>query len=454
MHSHLLPRLSCTLFSLLDLSRALPDPQGPSEPPSVTNVVSLGSGSPLASPAPINFTDLSGNALDSAHATDDVVDGVDLTGFVFNPLQMPTETGASETETVQAFQPLTLPSASRPSVAVDSSLTSRSITAHITVRAKTGSTTTRNNETVYSVAVNATAMKQMFADATAYALARYNGGNIRGNESDHNYYRFTSHGLTIAAIAYGEAGTGDDPFNWGDFTLITGFLTNLTSKYPDNNMTWNGYMTMNDGSRGVDFFVVPSFGDIVDSSPPAPPAATPPAPPAASPPAVPNHLGGADGGLRLALRARSYAINLGVDGIRMTVRTATTQVVTGLLYHLSSSALDTLIADSGQNPSYREFIQRTGEPVMDRIFPNQIMQVSATNQLLSREVLLAVLQVLVQLTYESHTHAGNSRTLYGELIMGSSTIARWSLGAAIAGVPCVVRNPDNSIALGCMIRNF
>ena len=91
-------------------------------------------------------------------------------------------------------------------------------------------------------------MKQMFQDATAYALSQYNSGNPFGNESDHNYYRFTSQGLTIAAMAYGEAGSGNQPFNWGDFSLITGFLTNLTIKYPNNNMTWNGYVFMADNS--------------------------------------------------------------------------------------------------------------------------------------------------------------------------------------------------------------
>ena len=428
---------------MLDISCALPNPQDTSETPSVTNAVSLSSGSPIASADPITFIDLSGNTLNSTNASDDVVDGVDLTTFVFNPLQMPTQSGQSETETVHIFQPLTRPSAPRPSVAVDSTLTSRSISESITIHAQLGSTTTRNNHTMYSFAVNATAMKQMFADATAYALAQFNSGNIRGKESDLNYYRFTSRGLTLVAIVYGEAGTGDDPFNWGDFTLITGFLTNLTVKYPNNNKTWNGYILMEDGSRGVDFFVVPSFGDIPDMSPP---------PPAASTPAAPNPPGGADGGLRLAKRA--YAINLGVDNVRMTVRKATSQVMTGMLYALATTALDTLVADSGQNPSYREFIQRPGEPMLQRYFPNQVMQIVATNQLVSRDIIYAALQFLVQLTYETSMNAGNSRTLYGELMMGGSVIARWSLGATIGGPPCLVKNPDGSLALGCMIRSF
>ena len=464
MHSHLLTCLSCTLLSLLSLSWALPNPQDPSEPSSVTNVVPLNPDSPLAEATPINFTDLSGNALNSANASDDVVDGVDLTTFVLNPLQMPTETGPSDSATVKAFQPLTMPLAPGPSLAINRTLTSRSISDYVVVHGKVGSLSTQNNETVYSFAVNTTAMKQMFADATAYALAQYNSGNLRGNGSDQNYYRFTSQGLTIAAIVYGEAGTGDNPFNWGDFTLITGFLTNMTIKYPNNNMTWNGYMTMEDGSRGVDFFVVPSFGDIPESSTPPPPATSsaPDTPSTAVPnnpnpstatPATPSNLpGGADGGLRLA--KRTFSIYIGIDDVRMTIRKASTQVMTGMLYSLASTALDTLVADSGQNHFYREFIQRSGEPIIEQYFPDQILQIVATNQLVSREILFGALHLLVRFTHEKSMNAGHSKTLYGELIDSAGyIIARWSLGAAIGGPTCAVQNPDGSIALGCMIRN-
>ena len=439
MHSHLLSLLFYTLLPLLSLSRAIPNPQVTSVPGSTVPVPS----SPANPVAPGIGTGTVGtfvagpsdNATNTISVTDDVVDGVDLMNFVFNPLQMPTQTGSSETKVIKAF--LTGPSADP-----NSALTSRTISTYVTANANDGSTTTQNGTTVYSVPVNATAMGQMFQDATAYALGQFNSGNELGTESDHNYYRFTSQGLTIAAMAYGEAGSGDPTFNWGDFSLIAGFLYNLTIKHPTNNMTWNGYVTMSDGSRGVDFFVVPSFGDVPDSSPPAPTATTT---------AASNPPGGADGELRLAKRA--FAIRLGVDGVQMTVRKAKTRVVSGLLWHLASTALTSLIADSGQSPPYRELISRTGNPELDQIFPNAVMQIVATNQLVSKEVVLKALEYLVQLTDASYLNAGSVQTLYGELRSGSLTIARWSLGAAIAGPSCVVQNPDGSFAIGCFIRN-
>ena len=437
-HSHLLPLLSYTLLSLVGLSRAIPNPQVTSVPGPTVPVPSSPA-NPVAAPGIGTGTvgtfvvDSSDNATNTISATDNVVDGVDLVDFVFNPLQMPTQTGSSETEVIQAF--LTGPSADP-----NSALTSRTISTYVTAHANDGSTTTQNRTTVYSVPVNATAMAQMFQDATAYALGQFNSGNVLGTESDHNYYRFTSQGLTIAAMAYGEAGSGDPTFNWGDFSLIAGFLSNLTIQNPTKNMTWNGYVTMSDGSRGVDFFVVPSFGDIPDSSPPAPAAATTPA---SNPP------GGADGGLRLAKRA----IKLGVDGVQMTIRKATTQIVSGMLYHLASTALTSLIADSGQSPPYRELISRTGDPLLDQVFPNAVMQIVATNQLVSKEVIIKALEFLVQLTNKSYLNAGSAPTLYGELRSGGLTIARWSLGAAIAGPSCLVQNPDGSFAVGCFIRN-
>lgn len=440
-HSHPLLLLSYTILSLLGLSHAFPNPQATSVPPNpVTNVAPSSLPTPVAAPGIGTGTtgtflaDSSDNATNTISAADDVVDDVDLVDFVFNPLQMPTQTGSSETEVVEAFL-------TRPSADPNDALTSRSISNYVTLHANDGSTSTRNGTTVYSTDVNNTAMAQMFQDATAYSLAQYNTGNLLGIESDHNYYRFTSQGLTIAAMAYGEAGSGPQPFNWGDFSLITGFLTNLTIKYPTSNMTWNGYVTMSDGSRGVDFFVAPSFGDI-----PAP------APAAASPPAS-NHPGGADGGLRLAKRA--YTIALGVDGIHMTVRRATTRVMTGMLYHLCSNALTSLIADSGQNPTYAELITRTGDALLDRAFPNAVMQIVATvEQPLSKDLVIAALSFLTSLTEHTHTNAGTSSTLYGELRAAGITVARWSLGAAIAGPSCVVQHPDGSYAVGCFIRTF
>ena len=442
-HSLLLPLFSYIFLFLLGLSDAVPNPQATSVPPTpVTNVAPSSPPNPVAAPGSGTGTtgtfvaDSNDNATNTISDADDVVDGVGLMDFVFNPLQMPTQTGSSEAEVVEAFL-------TGPSAGPNDALTSRSISTYVTLHAFDGSTTTQNGTTVYSTDVNITAMSQMFQDATAYALGQYNSGNLTGTESDNNYYRFTSQGLTIAAMAYGEAGSGPVPFNWGDFSIMTSFLHNLTIKYPTKNMTWNGYVTMTDGSRGVDFFVVPSIGDIE-----APPAA---ASAAASPPA--SNPGGSDGDLRLVKRA--YAISLGVENVRMTVRKATTQVVTGLLYHLCSTALTSLIADSGQSPTYTELVTRTGDPLLDRVFPTAVMQIVTTaGQPLSKDVVVAVLNFLTQLTHDSHMNAGNAKTLYGEIIgsMGN-TIARWSLGAAIAGPSCIVQNPDGSYAVGCFIRS-
>ena len=439
-HSLLLPLFSYTFLFLLRLSHAVPNPQATSVPAApVTNVAPSSPLNPVAAPGSGTGTtgtfvaDPSDNATNTISAADDVVDGVDLTGFVFNPLQMPTQTGSSEAEVVEAFL-------QRPSAGPNDALTSRSISTYVTLHAFDGSTTTQNGTTVYSTDVNATAMSQMFQDATAYALGQYNSGNLTGTESDDNYYRFTSQGLTIAAMAYGEAGSGPVPFNWGDFSIMTGFLHNLTIKYPTKNMTWNGYVTMTDGSRGVDFFVVPSIGDIEAA----------PAPAATSPPA--SNPGGSDGDLRLV--KRKYTINLGIGNVRMTVRKATTQVMTGMLYQLCSNALTSLIADSGQSPTYTELVTRTGDPLLDQAFPNAVTQIVTTaGQPLSKDIVVAALNFLTQLTFDSHMNAGKARTLYGEIIGATgNTIARWSLGAAIAGPSCVVQNPDGSYAIGCFIR--
>ena len=443
-HSHLLSLLCYTLLSLLGLSHAFPHPQAISSPqatPSLPAILLPPPVVPLGGTIGTFVPDSSDNATNTISPTT-VVDGVDLADFVFNPLQMPTQPGPSATQVVKAFL-------TGPSAGPNDALTSRSISDYITVHAFAGSTTSQNGTTVYSTAVNVTAMAQMLQDATAYALGQFNTGNFLGTESDNNYYRFTSQGLTIAAIAYGEAGSGPQPFNWGDFSIITGALTNFTNEDPTNNMTWNGYVTMDDGTRGVDFFVVPSFGDV-EAAAPAPPAPAPPAPAAASPTA--SHLpGGTDGDLRRAKRA--YQVVLGVQDIRMTVRLATTQILNGVMYTLCHTALTTLVADSGQSPTYTELVSGFSQDYLNQAFPDAVMQIVTTaGQPLSRDVIVAALNFLIEATSNDSQNGGRVNTLYGELTSFGNTIARWSLGSRITGPPCAVQNPDGSYAIGCFLR--
>ena len=432
--SHLLSLLYYTSLSLIGISYAFPNPQATTSVPPAANVAPRSLPNPAAPPGGTIGTfvpDSSDNATNTISRTT-VVDGVDLADFVFNPLQMPTQPGPSATQVVKAFL-------TGPSAGPDDALTSRSISNYITVRAFAGSTTSRNGTTVYSTAVNITAMAQMLEDATAYALGQFNTGNLLGTESDNNYYRFTSQGLTIAAIAYGEAGSGPQPFNWGDFSIITSTLTNITNKNPTKNMTWNGYVTMDDGTRGVDFFIVPSFGDVEAA-----------APAAASPPAS-NLRGGADGGLRRNKRA--YQVALGVQDIRMTVRLATTQILHGVMFTLCHTALTTLVADSGQSLTYSELVSGFSQDYLNHAFPDAVMQIVATaGQPLSRDVITAALNFLIEATSYDSQDGGMVNTLYGELTSFGNTIARWSLGSRITGPPCVVQNPDGSFAIGCFLR--
>ena len=240
-------------------------------------------------------------------------------------------------------------------------------------------------------------------------------------------------------MAYGEADLGPQPFNWGDFSIITSALTNITNENPTNNMTWNGYVTMDDGTRGVDFFVVPSFGDVEAA-----------APAAASPPAS-NLPGGADGDLRRAKRADQVA--LGVQDIRMTVRLATTQILNGVMYTLCHTALTTLVADSGQSPTYTELVSGFSQDYLNQAFPDAVMQIVTTaGQPLSRDVIIAALNFSIEATSYDSQNGGRVNTLYGELTSVGNTIARWSLGSRITGPPCAVQNPDGSYAIGCFLR--
>ncbi|KAK3177924.1 hypothetical protein OEA41_000056 [Lepraria neglecta] len=248
---------------------------------------------------------------------------------------MPTESGLNATEPTTIFQPLQKSSTSpNGPTSSDSTLSSRDITNKIFLTATTGSMVTADGLTVYTVAVDPTTLVPFFQEAEAYGINTFNTGTLQGNESNHDHFRLTSRGLTLVAISYGVAGSGSEPFNWGNFSLIAGFLGNLTSQYPDNSLTWNGYVEMDDHTRSIDFFVTPSFGDLLATNT-TQPSGTESAVAAPSP-----TLSSQPGGRRLAKRVPT--INLGTDGIRITIRTAATKVMTGILADLVTNAYTTL----------------------------------------------------------------------------------------------------------------
>ncbi|MCJ1280659.1 hypothetical protein MMC21_008488 [Puttea exsequens] len=425
--------------------------------------------SALAPAASISTAQASGEAdvaydVDTSNTTADNSDYIDLAGFTFDASQMPEVPGLNESQPA-VFQPLqratdplndgpTQTSFPSGSSTHDSTLSRRSVSTNVFFYATTGSLNTWDHHTVYPTNVSATQQHDFYQAAEAYSVVNYRAGRLQGNESSHAYFRFTSGNLTMVAVSYGEAASGDEPFDWDDFSIVAQWLGNLTLKYPDNNVTWNGYIEMSDHTRSIDFFITPSFGDIpaTNQTSPSVIAKTAIATALATSASQPSINGG--GGRRLTTRAPS--VNLGINNIRMTVRKATATIISGLLYDLASTALSILEADSGQNPQYQSFASTSCDQVVAEMFGRSIFHfVTVGNNVITRETLLTVLDVLVEIGKAKRFNAGFTRVLFGELVVRGRVLARWSLGKPISGYnPCYFVNPDGTYALGCLQRVY
>ena len=446
----LLTLLFSTIVCFIVQSHARPDPQSNGNPGNVAGSYSLNKTN-AADTEPNGFQFSTTYNTSNISITGDGGDNLDLTDFTFNPLQMPTEEGLNATTSTEIFLPLHRASSSTsPKTSVDSTLASRSISNSVFLYATTGSLNTSDGHNVYSVAVNKASMQPFFLDAQAYGVNQFIAGNMQGNESNHDYFRYTSRGLTLVAISYGVAGSGDEPFNWGDFSIIASYLHNLTIQYPDNNLTWNGYVSMADHTRSIDFFVTPSFGDLISTNGTTTSSAV-----ADTSTPAPVVVGSGSGG-RHRLTKRVPTINLGRNGIRMTIRTAAAKVMAGLLWDLATNAYTTITADSGLSPTYNQVASAVSDPHIAQAMAQKIFHfVVEGNNPIDRETLLTSIQVLIEIASQKRIYAGFTEVLFGELTIRGRIIARWSLGAPVVGYAyCTFLNPDGSTALGCLERVY
>ena len=147
----------------------------------------------------------------------------------------------------------------------------------------------------------------------------------------------------------------------------------------------------------------------------------------------------------------------------MTIRTAATKVMTGILADLATKVYTTLKADSGLSTTYQQFTSAISDPPAAAVMTQAIYQFAVVgNNPIPKETLLTSIQFLVELVKSKQYNAGKTETLFGELIVRGVTIATWSLGApiggssALSGGPnhCLVMNPDGSVALGCLLRYY
>ena len=380
------------------------------------------------------------------------VGAIDLSNFNFtsDPSKMPALGGPPVTKTTLPAAPAHIVhgSVNRDRLAPGtqqqtSKARTRSIDALLNIEACRGSLNGSSGHMLYGTETNQSAIGPFLQSASAYALEQYNAGSL-GAEANHNYFRYTAGPLSMVAIAYGAAASGNEPFNWGDYSGIADWLLNLTHAHPENNVTYVGLVRDSQGNPYVDFSIVPSIGDVAINSS------------TASSTNLPSGQGG--GGRRLLLSRNRQAFFGFGRMFRTDIHTGTRKVMAYIMWDLVKRAYMNILADSGANPFYTTGTFRLDGGSTDSNSNNNPMFqiVTVGDHTLSRSQMLDMLETLLQLlkAWDWDRLAAETMTLYGKIFnYKGQVVGNWSLGQSIvSAVHCVAENPDGSIAYACFVR--
>ena len=364
------------------------------------------------------------------NGTVDNADDPDIDGFVYDPAApMPTIPGFNVS--VNASAALLVMPGNTSSGSISHSRRGDEPPVVLAFHASNGTETNINGSVIYPVPVGNSIMQPFFQAARTFGQQAWANG-ASGNESNHEYFRYTAGQLSMVAIAY------DNPthtFNWGDFTNFAWFLHNNTLQYPTNNSTLSGSVSFStDGTRLADIYVSPSFGDTETSA-------------ASGGPAHRRSL--------QQLHKRVLDVNTGF-GQRMTIRVATTRVVAASLGSLFAQAYNNIWMDSGLQQTYHQYTTRStgwmGQGTeLQFVFPNEGV---------GRGAIFGALQALNTLAAQRSwgldwSSLATTPAVFGEIYdAAGDLLGQWSAGVALSQVaPCTVVNPDGSTALGCVIRD-
>ena len=77
-----------------------------------------------------------------------------------------------------------------------------------------------------------------------------------------DYYRFTSNDMSLIVEATGEAAQDPTNLDWGQYASIAEGTYNYTKASPSLATTFQGYLQMDDGTRGADVLTTVSIVDV------------------------------------------------------------------------------------------------------------------------------------------------------------------------------------------------
>ncbi|MCJ1337937.1 hypothetical protein MMC09_003221 [Bachmanniomyces sp. S44760] len=378
------------------------------------------------------------NPVDNDTGDDDDIAESDIGPYQFPPGRNIT---SPRVDSHPAIQPLVV-------AAAGSDLTSRDMTEWMTFSVTNGTFLTHDGENIYPVKVGKSVMQTFLQKAQNESWVYYKAGQL-GSDPEHNYYRYASGVLSLIIVSYDSGSNGSDPFNWGDYSEVAKFLYARTlDDYADNDSTFAGHVRLEDGhdTPVADYAMITSFTDIQSANQTI-----------VFTPEVLNSSASPDdgsGGRRLARRQPPE--DLGA-GYQMTFRRATQRVLYGLIGQLVVHAYNGLLMDDGLAPNYSGLAMKIDPNVVAADFPGNDIQLFAVVDDLPNGLVHEAIRALVQMSLEGNwiDRGGYTRARVGEILdPNGQIIARWSLGTMLTNVfPCLFRNPDGTVALGCFIKD-
>ena len=325
----------------------------------------------------------------------------------------------------------------------DGSLASRAATGHPQLQGTVAALTLTGQQTVYPIDADNAALLALYGGAHQYGLDQWNQGHQVGEYSG-DYFRFTSSGLSMIVHAVGEAAEDATNLDWGQFASIAEGMYNYTKANPSLATSLQGFLQMDDGSRGADVLTTVSMVDI--------PA---------------QNANGANRRHRLRRDPsfQSHSVNIQpraetrsivlTDNYKMAWRSSPTRLAGKLFAKLVISAWGAIMGDWNVERDTYEYYRhddQRGGPVFE-IVTTGVEQI--TRQTLE-DMMTQLLSLQTQERWASSW--GSMPGLDGELLDPSGRpFAKWTLGTALPAAVKGVRNylcsnPDGSMAIACFAK--
>ena len=258
-------------------------------------------------------------------------------------------------------------------------------------------------------------------------------GDVNGD-----YYRFTSNDMSLIVEATGEAPQDATNLDWGQYASIAEGMYNYTKASPSPATTFQGYLQMDDGTRGADVLTTVSIVDV---------------------PLQNTHRRSYD---HNNLQPRDQWSSVGLSAnYKMAWCSSPTRVAAKLIVNVVLGAWGAILGDWNIDKSSYEYYKHSDINPQRGGGGAAVFEIATTGAVqITREILEDMMNELLLLQAQGKwaNRGGDIPALEGTILNEmDQTIARWTLGTALPAAARGVRNylcenPDGSRAVACFAK--